>query len=351
MTSSTCGPLLRRALALGAAARWHSVPRSRPCRLTLPRKARRRQPRRPAARRVAVPGPWIRPGVRSAGHRPLRRPAPQRPELSGEGLAEAVRRDLGMTVAEFNAAGEQGKRAAAALPRLRKAAGFEAMQPGRGQNPGRRCRARTSKQLAPCAHSTQADALYSRQEFVLAPSEAPAAAAPSSQSSPLPASADSSPDPACRRAGQSADAGSSGHKRGAALPGVPPGGGTGRASGRGRGGRQVHHPDGRCEPARAEPQPGDRCRHRRSGCRPSAGSARRSRSMSPSEFVAQYANVVLENGRAPGPGGGLPRRTGVPDRRRGGLFRRVQRLQPGRASPWSSRPATALTTAPRGSPR
>jgi hypothetical protein len=33
--------------------------------------------------------------------------------VSGEGLAEAVQRDLGMTLEEFNAAGEQGKRAAA----------------------------------------------------------------------------------------------------------------------------------------------------------------------------------------------------------------------------------------------
>ena len=53
---------------------------------------------------------------------------------SAAGLAEAVARDLGMTLEEFNAAGEQGKRAAAerAVPETPAAPATAAPKPGTG---------------------------------------------------------------------------------------------------------------------------------------------------------------------------------------------------------------------------
>ncbi|MGO4119818.1 S1 family peptidase [Arthrobacter sp. YAF16] len=53
-------------------------------------------------------------------------PAASSPEpgISDAGLAEAIRRDLGMTLAEFNAAGAQAKRAAEAAPSLRGLPGY-----------------------------------------------------------------------------------------------------------------------------------------------------------------------------------------------------------------------------------
>ncbi|MDQ0849057.1 hypothetical protein QFZ65_000995 [Arthrobacter sp. B3I9] len=50
------------------------------------------------------------------------------PVPSEKGLAQAVLRDLGMTLAEFNAAGEQARRAADALPSLQKLPGFAAVR-------------------------------------------------------------------------------------------------------------------------------------------------------------------------------------------------------------------------------
>ena len=46
------------------------------------------------------------------------------PSVSAAGLAEAIRRDLGMTLEEFNAAGEQARRAADAVPSLRGLPGY-----------------------------------------------------------------------------------------------------------------------------------------------------------------------------------------------------------------------------------
>lgn len=59
-------------------------------------------------------------------------PAPA-PALGDEGLAEAVARDLGMTLAEFNAAGAQAKRAADALAVLRDLPGFVGVRLHDGQ--------------------------------------------------------------------------------------------------------------------------------------------------------------------------------------------------------------------------
>ncbi|MBT2554695.1 peptidase [Arthrobacter sp. ISL-5] len=53
--------------------------------------------------------------------------------VAEEGLAEVVQRDLGMTLAEFNAAGAQGKRAADAAVTLRELPGFVAMRLHRGK--------------------------------------------------------------------------------------------------------------------------------------------------------------------------------------------------------------------------
>ena len=46
------------------------------------------------------------------------------PDISDAGLAEAVRRDLGMTLEEFNAAGQLGRTAADALPSLQELPGY-----------------------------------------------------------------------------------------------------------------------------------------------------------------------------------------------------------------------------------
>ena len=51
-------------------------------------------------------------------------PAQQLPGISDAGLADAIRRDLGMTLEEFNAAGELAKRAADAVPSLRALPGY-----------------------------------------------------------------------------------------------------------------------------------------------------------------------------------------------------------------------------------
>lgn len=50
--------------------------------------------------------------------------SPAAPDISDAGLAEAVQRDLGMTMEEFNAAGTQAKRAAAAATTLRALPGY-----------------------------------------------------------------------------------------------------------------------------------------------------------------------------------------------------------------------------------
>ena len=60
---------------------------------------------------------------------PSAAPTAQTPPVASDaGLAQAVLRDLGMTLGEFNAAGEQAKRAADALPSLRELPGFAAVR-------------------------------------------------------------------------------------------------------------------------------------------------------------------------------------------------------------------------------
>jgi hypothetical protein len=210
-------------------------------------------------------------------------------ELSAEGLAGAVLRDLGMTMADFNAAGEQGKRAAAALPRLRKAAGFESIRldggkilvEGAGSDLANAVRALNEADAAP------------RQEFVLAPSGGPAAAAPSPKSSPLPASAESLPaKPAAEPATEPTDlrATSINQLYQAYLREVGPAGLQAVAE---ADGKFIIRTGGVNQPE-SEPQAG-RVAGADGPAAPAAGSPGASR-VSPSEFVEQYANVVLESG-------------------------------------------------------
>ncbi|WP_457973823.1 S1 family peptidase [Arthrobacter sp. D1-17] len=66
--------------------------------------------------------------IEAANGQAVARKAATAPAPGDEGLAEAVARDLGMTLAEFNAAGAQAKRAAEALAVLRDLRGFVAVR-------------------------------------------------------------------------------------------------------------------------------------------------------------------------------------------------------------------------------
>ncbi|RAM38764.1 trypsin-like serine protease [Arthrobacter globiformis] len=281
MTSSTSGPLLRRVLALAAAAAvalgapGTSVPAYAAPETTTT-----------AERTTAQNGPAA----------PAAAPSPAAPaagtataELSEEGLAGAVLRDLGMTLAEFNAAGEQGKRAAAALPRLRKVAGF-----GSIRLDGGRIRVEgAGSDLANAVRTLNDADAASRQEFVLAPSEAPATATPSPKSSALPAPPESSPaEPATEPATAGANLRATGIDQlyQAYLREVGPAGLQAVAE---ADGKFVIRTGGVNQPE-SEPQAGHAAGTDGPAAPPS-GSPGGSR-LSPSEFVEQYANVVLESG-------------------------------------------------------
>ncbi|BCW72608.1 hypothetical protein NicSoilB8_36520 [Arthrobacter sp. NicSoilB8] len=94
------------------------------------------------------------------------------PLISDAGLAEAVQRDLGMTLAEFNAAGALARRAADAVPSLRTLPGYVGISLGggkisvEGNGPELRARVDQLNQAGPA-------------DFVLAaPAAVPAAAGP-----------------------------------------------------------------------------------------------------------------------------------------------------------------------------
>ena len=296
MTSSTSGPLLRRALALAAAVALGAPVASVPA-YAAPETTTTAETTTAAETTTGrgttaaggtaaqdgpdasavVPSPAV-PGVGSATA-----------ELSAEGLAGAVLRDLGMTMAEFNAAGEQGKRAAAALPRLRQAAGFESIR----VDGGRILVEGAGPDLANAVRALNEADAASRQDFVLAPAEAPAAATPSPKSSPLPASPDSLPAKAAAEpATVAADLRATSIEQlyRAYLREVGPAGLQAVAEAEGKfiirtGG--VNQPE-------SEPQAG-RVAGTDGPAAPPAGSPGGSR-VSPSEFVEQYANVVLESG-------------------------------------------------------
>ncbi|UKA53618.1 peptidase [Arthrobacter sp. FW305-BF8] len=294
MTSSTSGPLLRRALALGAAAAValgapvasvpaYAAPETTTAAVAAGAGASPASPS-PAADPAAgsgAPGTAAFPTAPAAGAATA--------ELSGEGLAGAVLRDLGMTMAEFNAAGEQGKRAAAALPRLRKAAGFESIR----LDGGRILVEGTGAELADAVRALNRADAASRQEFVLVRSEAPAPETPSSQSSPLPAAPDSSPTPpAAEPDSAAADLRATGIDQlyQAYLREVGPAGLQAVAEANGKfvirtGG--VNQPESKPQARRVADSDGPAAA--------TAGTPGGSH-LSPSEFVEQYVNVVLESG-------------------------------------------------------
>lgn len=76
----------------------------------------------PSVAAGAAPAVSSAPGETATASAPA--PGGAAPEISDAGLAEAVRRDLGMTLQEFNAAGQLARTAADALPSLRQHRGY-----------------------------------------------------------------------------------------------------------------------------------------------------------------------------------------------------------------------------------
>ncbi|BCW68210.1 hypothetical protein NicSoilB4_29730 [Arthrobacter sp. NicSoilB4] len=83
----------------------------------------------PTASPAASPSATVSPAVQADATTAAGATAPETapataPEISDAGLAEAVRRDLGMTLEEFNAAGQLARTAADAVPSLRELPGY-----------------------------------------------------------------------------------------------------------------------------------------------------------------------------------------------------------------------------------
>jgi hypothetical protein len=187
--------------------------------------------------------------------------------VPADGLAEAVLRDLGMSLEQFNAAGEQGKRAAAALVTLRKAAGFEAVR----LEGGKIVVAGTGPAVARAVAALNAADPQARKEFVLAP--ASAAAAP--KATVLHAASVEQLYRAYVR-----EVGPAGLQAVAEADGkfiIRTGG--------------VNEPQSEPQPA-AEADAGASA----AGQPPASASLSGGGRLSPSEFVGKYANVVLESG-------------------------------------------------------
>jgi hypothetical protein len=238
--------------------------------------------------------------------------------MPGEGLAEAVQRDLGMTVAEFNAAGAQGKRAADAMAALRELPGFVAMR----LHEGKILVEGAGPELDKTIGALNAADTTGRNEFVLVPpgtnlgSTAPESTRPANAAEALPAPTLSAPTPSAQTpAGQDAsaqaaaaqpapaqetdpakslqatsaeqlyrayvrDVGAAGLQAVAAADGkfiIRTGGVNAPET------QTDTATDAGAQPASAGAQPG------------SAGQPGEAH-MSPSAFVARYANVVLEKG-------------------------------------------------------
>ncbi|MFP3461450.1 S1 family peptidase [Arthrobacter globiformis] len=194
-------------------------------------------------------------------------PAVPSPAADPPGLAEAVLRDLGMTLEEFNAAGEQGRRAAAALDTLRRVQGFEAVR----LHGGRIVVGGTGPALAKAVDALNAADSEDRKEFVLA--SQPEAAATESATPKTTAVRAASVQELYR----------------AYLREVGPAGLQAVAEADGKfiirtGGVNEPQADGADPTASQAPASAERA----SGGR-----------LSPSEFVEQYANVVLESGQQP----------------------------------------------------
>jgi hypothetical protein len=169
-----------------------------------------------------------------------------------------------MTLEEFNAAGEQGKRAAAALHTLRKVAGFE----GIGLHGGRIVVSGIGPALAKAVDALNAAGSADREEFVLAAPEAAAGKAAAGQT------------------GNDLRAASVQQLYRAYLREVGPAGLQAVAE---ADGKFIIRTGGVNEPQAEGADP------TASQAPASAGPVGGAR-LSPSEFVEQYANVVLESG-------------------------------------------------------
>ena len=114
-------------------------------------------------------------------------PAAAPPAISDAGLAEAVRRDLGMTLEEFNAAGQLGRTAADALPSLQELPGYLGIRLRDGQ---------ILVEGSGAELQTQVDELNGSRSaavFVLEPPAADAPATPAADAPATPAVDPSSP--------------------------------------------------------------------------------------------------------------------------------------------------------------
>lgn len=229
------------------------------------------------------------------------------------GLAEAVARDLGMSLEEFNAAGAQGKRAADALPALRNLPGFVAVRLHGGQILVEGSGAELQKGLAGINAADDAD----RNEFVLvAPGTTPAPAttpAPVAGTNPPAGTTPAAPEPVAPKAAPEPAAATAEDKDlrassveqlyQAYLRHVGPAGLQSVAAGadgtfiiRAGGDNSPENAASANEPADASataPASGQPAGGQPTdvGAEPHGGQG-----MSPSEFVAQYANVVLQQG-------------------------------------------------------
>ncbi|MFF2318982.1 S1 family peptidase [Arthrobacter sp. NPDC058097] len=251
MTSPVSGRALRRALALSAAVALGAPLTSVPAYAAL--ESTTTADAVGTAASSVVPSPAASPAVSS-------------PAADPAGLAEAVLHDLGMTLEEFNAAGEQGKRAAAALDTLRNVPGFEAVR----LVGGRIVVAGAGPALAEAVDALNATDSEARGEFVLAPPSEPAAAESA----------------AAGQTEKDLRAASVEQLYQAYLREVGPAGLQAVAEAEGKfivrtGGVNQPQADGAGPMASQAPASAD-----------PAGGGR----LSPSEFVGQYANVVLESG-------------------------------------------------------
>ncbi|MFJ5698530.1 trypsin-like serine protease [Arthrobacter sp. NPDC093139] len=197
------------------------------------------------------------------------------------GLAEAVARDLGMTLAEFNAAGAQGKRAADALSSLRKLPGFLTVRLHAGRILVEGSGAELPKAVAGINAADEAG----RNEFVLV---APGIKPPPTRQAPKPVATEPAPPAEARPAEGASEkdlkASSVEQLYQAYLRHVGP---TGLQSVAVAGGTFIIRTGGDNSPENAG----------QTGGQPAGEAAVPGEaSMSPSEFVARYANVVLEKG-------------------------------------------------------
>ncbi|MFC9350321.1 S1 family peptidase [Arthrobacter sp. NPDC057013] len=264
MTSPAPARALRRALALSAAVALGAPLASAPAYAAL--ESTTTAEAGGAVAPPAVPSPAADPGGPAAGTSTARTPAAGTAAAGATeaGLAEAVLRDLGMTLEEFNAAGEQGKRAAAALDTLREVSGFDGIM----LHGGKIVVSGTGPGLARAVDALNAADSAARQEFVLA--------------SPEPAAGNT----AARQPAKDLRAASVRQLYQAYLREVGPTGLQAVAEADGKfivrtGGVNEPQADAADPTASQAPAP--------------AGVVSGGR-LSPSEFVEQYANVVLESG-------------------------------------------------------